>query len=67
MHPAKVLILERLLEGVMYSPKQLEPLLDMKLGDVAYHMRWLQREGFVVLVDTQPRRGAVEHFYQLAP
>lgn len=31
---------------------------------MSHHVRWLAGHDYLELVDTQPRRGAVEHFYR---
>src|SRR5258705_7954464 len=46
------------------SPKQIAERLDADLRSVAYHVRVLVRLGCVELVETQKRRGAVEHIYK---
>lgn len=51
-------------EGTL-SPKELTLLAnDPKISNVGYHVRVLAEKGAVELVDTQPRRGSVEHFYE---
>lgn len=62
-HPLRVSILTLLNEKVA-SPNQLAQELDEPLGNVSYHTRMLASLGVIELVDTQPRRGAVEHFYR---
>ena len=37
------------------------------LGSVSYHVRVLADLGALQLVDQAPRRGAIEHYYALAP
>lgn len=46
------------------SPKELADYTKKPLSLVGYHVRALAEKGAVELVDTQPRRGAVEHFYE---
>lgn len=46
------------------SPKELTIPTNVDLSKVGYHVRVLAEQGAVELVDTQPRRGAVEHFYE---
>ena len=46
------------------SPSQLSGELDEPIGNVSYHMRTLTELGMVELVRTEPRRGAVEHYYR---
>jgi DNA-binding transcriptional ArsR family regulator len=62
-HPLRVQILG-VLEHGSASPSAVAKELDAPLGTVAYHMRELQRHGFVELERTAPRRGAVEHYYK---
>jgi DNA-binding transcriptional ArsR family regulator len=51
-------------EGTL-SPKELALLAnDPKISNVGYHVRVLAEKGAVELVETQPRRGSVEHFYE---
>jgi DNA-binding transcriptional ArsR family regulator len=51
-------------EGTL-SPKELTVLAnDAKISNVGYHVRVLAETGAVELVETQPRRGSVEHFYE---
>jgi predicted ArsR family transcriptional regulator len=49
------------------SPKEVAVELGLttaKAGFISRHIRELQKQGLVVLVRTEPRRGAVEHFYE---
>lgn len=46
------------------SPSELAGELDEPIGNVSYHMRTLAELGMVELVRTEPRRGAVEHYYK---
>ncbi|HVD39954.1 MAG TPA: helix-turn-helix domain-containing protein [Solirubrobacterales bacterium] len=51
-------------EGTL-SPKELTLLADdPKISNVGYHVRVLAEKGAVELVETHPRRGSVEHFYE---
>lgn len=63
-HPLRVQILS-VLERRLASPSEVAKELDARLGNVAYHMRQLERFGLVRLVNTVPRRGAFEHYYEL--
>lgn len=65
-HPLRVAILRQLEEGPN-SPNQISHRIDEKLGNVSYHMKVLRDLDCVELVDTRPRRGALEHFYGLNP
>jgi DNA-binding transcriptional ArsR family regulator len=49
--------------GEARSPNELSKAGGTSLGDVTYHVKVLTECGVVALTDTQPRRGAVEHFY----
>jgi DNA-binding transcriptional ArsR family regulator len=62
-HPLRIHIL-RILEDRTASPSELADELESKLPNVSYHVRFLERLGLLELVDTQPRRGALEHFYR---
>src|SRR3954452_632932 len=62
-HPLRVRILTMLNQKVA-SPSELADELDEPLGNVSYHMRFLADLNMVELVRTEPRRGAVEHYYQ---
>jgi DNA-binding transcriptional ArsR family regulator len=62
-HPLRVRIL-RALENGTASPNELAEALGVPLGNVSYHVRFLARVGLLELVRTQPRRGAIEHFYR---
>ena len=46
------------------SPSELAGELEEPIGNVSYHMRTLAELGMVELVRTEPRRGAVEHYYR---
>ena len=62
-HPLRVRILTSLHKGVS-SPNQLAQELGEPLGNVSYHVKTLLEYDCVELVKTEPRRGAVEHFYR---
>jgi DNA-binding transcriptional ArsR family regulator len=62
-HPLRIHIL-RILEDRTASPRELAEELGAKLPNVSYHVRFLERLGVLELVDTQPRRGALEHYYR---
>jgi DNA-binding transcriptional ArsR family regulator len=62
-HPLRVRILTSLHKGIS-SPNQLSQELDEPLGNVSYHVKTLLEFECVELVKTEPRRGAVEHFYR---
>jgi DNA-binding transcriptional ArsR family regulator len=62
-HPLRVKILSSLQKGIS-SPNQLAQELGEPLGNVSYHVKTLLEYDCVELVKTEPRRGAVEHFYR---
>lgn len=62
-HPLRVRILGSLHKGIS-SPNQLSQELGEPLGNVSYHVKTLLEFDCVELVKTEPRRGAVEHFYR---
>jgi DNA-binding transcriptional ArsR family regulator len=51
-------------EAAILSPKELSDFTKQSLSAVGYHVRALAGYGAVELVDTQQRRGAIEHFYE---
>lgn len=65
VHPTALAILVALddLEEPI-SPSMLTIAVEEPLGNVSYHMRRLETLGLVRLVRTEPRRGAVEHYYE---
>jgi DNA-binding transcriptional ArsR family regulator len=48
----------------MASPNELSRILDEELSQVSYHVKILKDYGRIKLVKTEPRRGAVEHYYR---
>jgi DNA-binding transcriptional ArsR family regulator len=62
-HPLRVQLLAALNEGVA-SPNELAKKLDEPLTNVSYHVRMLHDLGCIELVETEPRRGALEHYYR---
>lgn len=65
-HPLRVQLIERFaLADEPRSPSSLSEELDERLGNVSYHVRALLDEGLIELDRTEPRRGAVEHYYRL--
>jgi DNA-binding transcriptional ArsR family regulator len=63
-HPLRVQILG-MLEQRSASPSELAAELRVPLGNVSYHVRQLQSFGLIRLVRTTPRRGSIEHHYEL--
>jgi DNA-binding transcriptional ArsR family regulator len=64
-HPTRLLVVAKLGERGRLSPSELAGGLAESLGNISYHVRELLKAEVVALVDTQPRRGAVEHYYEL--
>ena len=62
-HPVRAQILQILSQGAS-SPIEMSRTLDERLGTIAYHTKVLLNCDCVELVETQPRRGATEHFYR---
>lgn len=62
-HPLRVRIVDLLTEEVL-SPNQLTKLIDASLSHISYHVRVLEQNEAVELVDQKKRRGAVEHFFR---
>jgi DNA-binding transcriptional ArsR family regulator len=62
-HPLRVRILTVLNDQVA-SPNELRKLLEEGLSQVSYHVKVLKDFEMIEMVKTEPRRGAVEHFYR---
>lgn len=62
-HPLRIHIL-RVLQDRVASPSEIAEEIDAPLGNVSYHVRFLARVGLIELASTEPRRGAVEHYYR---
>lgn len=65
-HPIRVEILETL-QGRVASPTELSHEMNESLGVISYHANTLVKCGCLELVHTEPRRGAVEHFFGVTP
>jgi DNA-binding transcriptional ArsR family regulator len=65
-HPLRVEILEAFADRGELSPTQIAKALDQRLGNVSYHVNVLEHCGVIELVRTEPRRGALEHFFRPA-
>jgi DNA-binding transcriptional ArsR family regulator len=66
-HPIRVFTLRALSQegSDLLSPKQVSRMLELPLANVAYHFVVLRKAHLVVVAETKPRRGAVEHYYKL--
>jgi DNA-binding transcriptional ArsR family regulator len=62
-HPLRTAILVELNQRTA-SPVGLARDLDEPIGNVSYHVRVLLDLDCIELVETRPRRGALEHFYR---
>ncbi|HEX6752028.1 MAG TPA: helix-turn-helix domain-containing protein [Solirubrobacterales bacterium] len=62
-HPLRVEILTILNER-MASPNELSKELEEGLSQVSYHVKVLKDFDCIEMVKTEPRRGAVEHYYR---
>ena len=65
-HPIRVEILESL-QGRVVSPTELSEEMNESLGVISYHANTLVKCGCLELVRSEPHRGAVEHFFGIAP
>jgi DNA-binding transcriptional ArsR family regulator len=63
-HPLRRSVLGLLMEQEEASPNQIAGRLGAPLSTVSYHVHILRDLGCIELVHTEPRRGAVEHFYK---
>ena len=62
-HPLRVHILDALSEATA-SPSDLAREVGLSVNYVAYHVKELEKLGYLELVKTEPRRGTVEHYYR---
>jgi DNA-binding transcriptional ArsR family regulator len=62
-HPLRVAIL-MILNDRVASPNELSKELEEGLSQVSYHVKVLKDYECIELVKTEPRRGAVEHYYR---
>jgi DNA-binding transcriptional ArsR family regulator len=62
-HPTRRRILQILSERIA-SPREIAAELGAPIGRVSHHVRWLAARDYIELTGTQPRRGALEHFYR---
>ena len=62
-HPLRIELLA-LLGRRIASPKELAYELKQKLSNVSYHVRVLAEAGLIELVEEEPVRGSVAHFYK---
>jgi DNA-binding transcriptional ArsR family regulator len=62
-HPVRVQALTILNERIA-SPNEISKELGQSVGHVSYHIKVLKECECIELVDTTPRRGAMEHYYR---
>lgn len=62
-HPLRIGILT-ILNDRMASPNELSKELEEGLSQVSYHVKVLKDFEMIEMVKTEPRRGAVEHYYR---
>jgi predicted transcriptional regulator len=62
-HPIRIDALSLFHEGPK-SPKEIAEEIGVELGTAAFHVKELLNTGCIELVRTEPRRGAVEHYYR---
>lgn len=62
-HPTRVAILD-LMNAGEWSPNELKTALGEGLSQISYHVKVLRDLEMIQLTKTEPRRGAVEHFYR---
>src|ERR1700760_1488232 len=65
-HPLRRQILRAMAATDPISPRQISDELREPLSNVSYHVRVLADCGAVTLVDTEPVRGSMQHFYSPA-
>lgn len=63
-HETRVLIMGVMKDGELHTPLELSKTLDLGLSHVAYHVERLEELGAIFEEKTEPRRGAVAHFYR---
>jgi Helix-turn-helix domain len=62
-HPMRIDALSMFHERTA-SPKEIADEIGVPVGKVAFHVKELLNTGCIELVKTEPRRGAVEHYYR---
>ncbi len=66
-HPLRIRIVLSLADMNESSPMELAERVSAPLGTVSYHVRYLADLGAIELQRMVPRRGALQHYYSLAP
>jgi DNA-binding transcriptional ArsR family regulator len=65
-HPLRMRLLTLISERGEASPVEMSRELGRSLATVSHHTRVLRDLGYIELSRTEPRRGAVEHYYRAA-
>lgn len=74
LHPTAAAVLDHIAKNGESSPVQIAQAIGEPLGNVSYHVKTLAgdrpqsgfgRRPMLEMTHTEPRRGAVEHFYAL--
>jgi DNA-binding transcriptional ArsR family regulator len=63
-HPLRRRVLERFMDAGEASPNEVAKELAAPLSTVSYHVHILRDLQCIELMRTEPRRGAVEHYYR---
>jgi DNA-binding transcriptional ArsR family regulator len=63
-HPLRMRLLTFVTERGEASPVEMSRTLDVPLATVSHHTRVLRDLGYIELSRTEPRRGAMEHYYR---
>jgi DNA-binding transcriptional ArsR family regulator len=62
-HETRIDVL-RILNERIASPNEIAKEIGADVNHVSHHVNSLRKDGVIVLVNTEPRRGAVEHYYR---
>jgi DNA-binding transcriptional ArsR family regulator len=62
-HPLRTKALTILSERIA-SPKEIADELDVRLSNIAYHVRVLEHLGLIEIIEEEAVRGALAHFYK---
>ncbi|HVD86199.1 MAG TPA: helix-turn-helix domain-containing protein [Solirubrobacterales bacterium] len=63
-HPLRRRILREMVDREAISPRELAAVLEHPLSNVSYHVRVLAACAAVILVETKPVRGSMQHIYR---
>ena len=65
-HPVRRAVLKAMRGEEEISPRELSERLEVRLSNLAYHVRVLAECEAITLVRTRPVRGSTQHFYRFA-